>query len=350
MRLLTTQPPPGCEAIWPSPPVTTTTVPEATGVRQHLDHLMGFYSGVRQAGERDVSVVHDSGLWLPMHVDVAGAAWRSGTPLVISPKGMLMPWARQYKRVKKEISWWLYQRWALASAAMLHATAPSEADAIRSVGLHQPIAVIPNGVTIPEHLPESPPPGKHKTALFLSRVHPKKGLPLLLDAWATVQPANWRLIIAGPDELGHTSELQAMARAVGLQDVVSFSGPVAEQDKWELYAAADLFVLPTHSENFGIVVPEALAAGTPVLTTTGAPWGEVETRDCGWWVSPTVKDITEALADAVSRSTAERAAMGQRGRQLVEENYTWEVLGKEMVAAYRWLVGRGPRPDCVQLP
>lgn len=350
MRLLTTQPPSGCEAIWPSRRVTTATVPEATTLPQQIHQFVGFYNGVREAAANGVAVVHDNGLWMPMHVAVATAARRSGTPLVISPKGMLMPWARQYKRVRKEISWWLYQRWALASAAMLHASALSEAEAIRSAGFHQPIAVVPNGVAIPDQLPASPIPNKQRTALFLSRVHPKKGLPLLLEAWATLQPANWRLIIAGPDELGHTSELQAKARATGLQSAVSFPGPVAEQDKWELYAAADLFVLPTHSENFGIVVPEALAAGTPVLTTTGAPWREVKTHDCGWWVSPTTEALTEALSDAVARSDAERAAMGRRGRQLVKENYTWAAVGKQMVAAYRWLLGHGPRPPCVQLP
>ena len=349
VQLVTTSPPEGQEAIWPAKPVEIRTVPEPRTVRTGLQHLHGFYHSVSQGPAKGADLVYDSGLWLPMHLAVAAGAWKAGTPLVVTPRGMLMPWALKHKRFKKQVTWWAYQRWVLRSAAMLHVTAPAEAEAIRSVGLEQPIAVVPNGVAIPETMPEAAKADGYRNALFLSRIHPKKGLTMLLEAWAAERPSGWHLTIAGPDEGGHTADLKRQCQLLGLQEVVSFPGLIPEKEKWKLYAVADLFVLPTHSENFGIVVPEALAAGVPVLTTTGAPWRELQTHTCGWWVKPTTSAIRMALRDALSRTDRERMAMGERGRQLVREKYTWGAVGEQIVAAFQWLLGRSARPSCVQL-
>ncbi len=140
-----------------------------------------------------------------------------------------------------------------------------------------------------------------------------------------------------------------MVRRRDLSEVVRFVGPVDDEEKWSYYGDADLFVLPTHSENFGIVVAEALAAEVPVLTTTGAPWKELDTHECGWWVEPEPRALTEALRRATGCDDETRRAMGRRGRQLVEERYSWEGVASQMVAVYRWLVDDGPRPDCVRL-
>jgi glycosyltransferase involved in cell wall biosynthesis len=124
---------------------------------------------------------------------------------------------------------------------------------------------------------------------------------------------------------------------------------VADDDKWALYRESDLFVLPTHSENFGVVVAEALASGVPALTTTGAPWAVLEEEDCGWWVEPEVASLEAALADAVGRPDEERLAMGRRGRALVEARFSWASVATKMKAAYRWVLGDGPRPDVVRV-
>jgi glycosyltransferase involved in cell wall biosynthesis len=106
-------------------------------------------------------------------------------------------------------------------------------------------------------------------------------------------------------------------------------------------------VLPSKSENFGMVVAEALAARTPVITTKGAPWQELETHRCGWWIDMGVESLIEALEKAMSHSPVELHEMGRRGRQLVEEKYTWDRVAGQMIEVYEWLLGRGPRPDCV---
>lgn len=308
-----------------------------------------FYQAVRHVIANDSpDIVHDHGLWLPLHGAVALAARQQGVPLVLSPKGMAMPWALRYKRWKKRLTWWAYQRWIMRQAVLLHATSAAEVEAFRALGLTQPIAMVPYGVDIPGTLPV-PQQNAGRTALFLSRLHPKKGLPVLLDAWATLQPTGWRLVLVGPDERGHRAALEEQVRTLGLQQNVQFEGPVPDAEKWQWYADADLFILPTYSENFGIVVPEALAAGTPALTTTGAPWQDLETHGCGWWVEPTMGAIQSALGEALACSDQDRAAMGQRGRHLVEEKYTWASVGEQMVAVYEWLLGRRSRPPCVQL-
>ena len=173
--------------------------------------------------------------------------------------------------------------------------------------------MIPNGVDVPSETADSRfrETGAPRRALFLSRVHPKKGLPLLLDAWAEVRPAGWELVVAGPDEGGHRAEMEAQAARLGIAGDVRFGTPWPTTAKWALYRSADLFVLPTHSENFGVVVAEALAAGVPALTTVGAPWRDAPRPGCGWWTAIGVRPLAEALRDAASRSDAERARHGR---------------------------------------
>lgn len=291
-------------------------------------------------------LVHDHGLWQGCHHRVARECRRAGLPRVVSPRGMLEPWALSHKKWKKKIAWWAYQRGDLAAAAFVHATADSEAVNLRRLGLRNEFAVVPNGVTMPGWL-DSGPTGKpvsgagpvYRTAVFLSRIQKKKGLPMLVEAWSKVRPAGWRMRVVGPDEEGHLAEVRHKVAVAGLTTEWSFEGPLFGEAKWDLLREADLFILPTHSENFGIAVAEALAAGTPVITTKGAPWDGLESRDCGWWTEIDAKAISAALADATSLSDRERTAMGRRGRAWVAEAFGWESIADRMLEAYRLIPG-----------
>lgn len=293
-------------------------------------------------------VVHDHGIWHPVHVASATVAAAAGWPLVVTPRGMLTPWALRQRRLKKKIAWHTYQHRILRQAALLHATAEDEAQDLRRLGLTQPIAIIPNGVTVPAsisvaaHSDSGP-----RTALFLSRLHPKKGLPMLLTAWAAAQPAGWKLQLVGPSEGGHRAELERQAVAHGIRSDIEFVGPVDDEAKWSYYANADLFVLPTHSENFGIVVAEALACGVPVITTRGAPWGALETHRCGWWTAIDPGALGKALEEATGLEPRQRQAMGERGRKLVKTTYAWEAIATNMQQTYRWLTKGGACPEWV---
>ena len=270
-------------------------------------------------------------------------------PLVVTPRGMLTAWAFSYKGWKKRLAWRLYQRRDIAHAQVLHATSVQEADDLRALGLKQPIALIPNAVDVPERGEPAGRPGGRRTALFLSRVHRTKGLLSLVKAWAALRPEGWRMVVAGPDEGGYRAEVEMAARREGLEDVFSFPGPVYGEARWDLYRRSDLFVLPTFSENFGVVVAEALACGIPVITTKGAPWEELLSEECGWWVDIGPEPLAEALREAISLSDDERREMGVRGRRLIEKRYTWPRVASRMIEVYRWILSGGPPPECVML-
>ena len=311
----------------------------------------GFFSALRERAGAD-TIIHDNGLWLPSNHAVVAAARTLNRPLVISPRGMLTPWAMKYRGLKKQMAWWLYQRRDLRCAQVLHATSQAEAVGFRAAGLRQPIAVVPNGVELPGGTRNSELGTRNselRTVLFLSRIHPVKGLVHLVEAWAKLQPAGWRVVVAGDDADGHQSQLETLIRQRQLTGQFEFLGPVHGEKKSELYQNADLFVLPSHTENFGIAIAEALAAGLPVITTKGTPWEELVTHRCGWRTDIGTGPLTEALGKATALSDAQRREMGQRGRRLVEENYTWPAAAQKMAAVYGWMLGREPKPNCVSL-
>ncbi|MBF7730499.1 glycosyltransferase [Pseudomonas sp. N040] len=295
------------------------------------------------------SLIHSHGLWLPVNHWASRAARQLGIPLIIHPRGMLEPWAINHKSWKKKLAMAVFQRRDLDSAAVLMATSEDEYQNFRSLGLELPVAVIPNGIQL--HIPaatEAKPPVRVRKALFLSRVHQKKGLLNLVQAWATLQPQGWRLQIAGPDEGGHLAEVMAAARKAGIETAIDYLGEVDGAEKAAIYHAADLFVLPTFSENFGVVVAEALAHGLPVITTQGAPWAELVTHGCGWWVAIGVEPLEVALRQALALSDEQRVAMGERGKAYVQR-YDWVDIAQQTAAVYRWLLGQQTKPDNVRL-
>jgi glycosyltransferase involved in cell wall biosynthesis len=311
--------------------------------------------------DADFDVIHSHGVWLPFNHRITSFARGRNIPLVVAPRGMLEPWAINNSKWKKKLAWMLYQKRDLERATAFHATAHSEAESIRSLGFKQPIAVIPNGVELPEVADgrwnmvdgESDLRSsnfdllRQRTALFLSRINPKKGLPMLLDAWKKLAPADWRLVIAGNDDSNHLPVLERKIAELGLSDQVELVGPLFGDAKEQAYSNADLFVLPSYSENFGIVVTEALGYQVPVLTTTGCPWQELETERCGWWVDPTPAGIEQGLSQALGTKSEELSAMGVRGRELVRQKYLWPAIATNMSIFYEWLLHGGDKPDFV---
>ena len=171
--------------------------------------------------------------------------------------------------------------------------------------------------------------------LYIGRIAPIKGLDNLINASAALgHTGDWRLRIVGPDQEGHTAELKKLALELSVNDRVEFVGPKYGDDLQREYGAADIFVLPSHSENFGSVVVEALAHALTVITTKGTPWQELETRKCGWWIDIGVEPLANALKEAMSLSPDELQSMGKRGRKLVEEKYTWKSVVDAMLDGY----------------
>ena len=297
-----------------------------------IDSMMSGGADVRP------DVIHLHVLWQPIMRRIFSWARQTGAPIVWSPHGTLTSWAMRYHWWKKWPVWWLYQKRDLMSAALLHATAESEVEDFRRMGLKNRVCIAPLGVNLPE-FNERTISGKDavRTLLFVSRVQRKKGLLNLVRAWAMIPDhvrKGWKVRIVGPDQEGHAAEVTALSRECGVEKSIEIVGPRYGADLDAEYSSAQLFVLPTYSENFGSVVVEALAHGLPVITTKGAPWGELETSHCGWWIDIGVEPLTKALQLAMSLEDGERHGMGVRGRGLVEEKYTWSAVVKAMERAY----------------
>lgn len=298
----------------------------------------------KSAGKADI--VHNHGLWSMVNVASGWVVPGRRAKLVLSPRGMLAPWALGWSRRAKRLVWPM-QRRALARADLLHATSMDELADIRTQGFTAPVAVIPNGIDLPV-VPTEKPVGDGRTLLFLGRIHPVKGIDRLLHAWRLLQDEHpdWRLVIAGRGEAAHVREVTELAARLGVQRVF-FPGPLYGTEKSRAYLEADLFVLPTHSENFGIVVAEALAHGCPAVVSRGAPWSALETEGAGWWVEHDVPVLTDALGQAMSVPVERLAEMGTRGRAWMERDFSWVSVAQRMEAAYGWILEGGAAPAWV---
>lgn len=285
------------------------------------------------------NLVHIQGMWKMSTHAMNIAASEAGIPIVISPHGMLAPWALRVKRWKKLLGMILYQKGDLKRAAAYQVMCEEEASHVRAFGLTAPIIVAPIGVEVPELVrkPVEKSASECKTALFLSRLHPAKGLLLLAEAWAKLKPKGWRMLVVGPDEKGHRAKVEECLARLGIAEQWEFYGEVDDIKKWDLYHSANLFVHPSEGENFCLSIAEALAAGVPVITTKGCPWSEIDGR-CGWWIDRNADALADALSDAMSMSDARSVSMGAIGRQLIQEKSSWSAIALKMIESYRKLL------------
>lgn len=295
-------------------------------------------------------VVHVHGLWRLYLSQAARFAHRRGVPVIVSTHGMLHAPARRQRAALKQMEGWLFQDGVLRHARCLHATADDEADEIRKLGFNTPIAVIPWGVELPDSSSAPHATSAQPVVLFLGRIHPTKGLDTLLRAWARVcgRFPSARLTLAGYGDDEYRERLISLAASLSIAGSVTFEGPVESAGRERLFAAASLLVLPSPSENFGLVVPEALVRGIPVITTHGTPWSRVVAERCGWWVPPAEDALAGALTEALDSAPVALRGMGERGRRFARASFVWDRVAAAMVALYAWTLGEGPEPSFVR--
>ncbi|MGJ8696666.1 MAG: glycosyltransferase [Verrucomicrobiaceae bacterium] len=295
---------------------------------------------IKALGSESPRLYHSHGLWSAPSIAVPLVAKKQGVPWMVSPHGMLDSWALANSRWKKRVASFLFERSHLSGSCCLHALCEAEAGSIRDYGLSQPVAVIPNGVVLPEGVPDREGRGE-RTLLFLGRLHPKKGLMELLRAWREVRPEGWRLVIAGWDEGGHGIDLRSEAHDLG---EVSFAGAVYGAEKERLFQEADAFVLPSFSEGLPVAVLEAWSWGLPVLMTDECHLPEGFEAGAAVRLAQ-VDGRLEGLEDGL---TGDLGEMGRQGRALVERDFTWERIGEQMAEVYQWVLGEGEKPECVR--
>lgn len=281
-------------------------------------------------------VVHVNACWEPLCSYTIFWAKSMGFPVVLSPHGMLEPWVLAKNHWKKKVpALLLYQKKALRKVDAIISTALSEKNNLLDLGVNSNIEIVPNGICI-DDVSLKKAWRRTKTILYMGLLRPNKGAGILLEAISLLktQLEGYKIIIAGPDVEGYMSTLKLYCHKWELDSLVEFTGGIYGDAKWELYKKADVFVLPTLNENFGIVIAEALLCGTPVITCKGAPWKELVDEKCGWWVEREVDQIANAIIECLRLDENELENMGKRGRIYVEENFSTDIVANKMIRIY----------------
>ena len=286
---------------------------------------------------KTADVVHIQGLWstFPSLIGVFCSALTTAK-IVISPRGMLEPWSLSQNGLRKKIALLTYQGILLRKSDCLHVTAASESEHAQNIIRHTNIEIIPNGLNVSKYqLASHETQDSKRTILFLSRIHPKKGIELLFDAWEELKFLwpEWQVHIVGDGAEDYIAHLKTEIQTRSL-DSIDICDPLYDEEKYSKFASSDLFVLPTYSENFGIVVAEALASGLPVITTTGTPWTEIEPAGCGHCIKPESDAFVEAIVHWTSQTPAQRKASGLKGAALIQNKYSLASVGESFMRLY----------------
>lgn len=335
-------------------------------------------------------VVHVHGIWQGPSIASLRFCSKTGRPNVISPRGMLDPWAYRNSRWKKQVAGFLFEFRHLKNASCLNALCESEAQSMREFGLRCPIAIVPNGVELPEfERPRLEGNHQRKSLLFLGRIHPKKGLLNALCTWKSLRDeepgsgglSDWQFIIAGWEQGRHKRELETRCEEIGLaysetsvtsflQDArggtdnaasVLFVGPAFGDQKDRLLRRASAFILPSFSEGLPMAVLEAWGYGLPILMTDqcNLPEGfqagaaiRIGNRPDSELLKSQATDEPPSIVDGLrslgEMNDSDRHEMGDKGRRLVEERFTWPQVAAQMKELYDWTVGGGECPGFVE--
>jgi glycosyltransferase involved in cell wall biosynthesis len=296
------------------------------------------------------AVLHSHGLWMMPNIYplyVKGPALK-----ILSPRGTLGKEALKYSSFNKSLFWAFLQKKAFMMADAIHVTSHSELEEVRLAGFKKPIIVQPNGVMVMNcnlihGMKIQRNKIEKKRAIFIGRIHPKKGLDLLLEAWSQSTTEGWQLDIFGIGEKSYVEKLKSIINLNKLQNV-KINGPIYGEEKINTLSKYDLFILPTENENFGNVIAEALGCAVPVLTTKGAPWQLLEEYDAGWWVDRDRLSFKSALSKILQKSKGELYHHGLNGHALMESQFNWSEIAMRMLEAYQVLKTNSSFPDYIE--
>lgn len=284
-------------------------------------------------------IVHVNCCWTPDCAMIQRLAQKRGYKVVLTPHGMLEPWIiKRHYWTRKVPALWLYQKAAVQRADCVQATAESERDNLLKLGYNSNIKVVRLGIDA-ESIEMKRSWKKSRQILFLSRVHVKKGINFLVEAADVLRNElqGYKILVAGEGDADYVEAMKRMICDRGLQDIVQLIGGVYGDEKWRLFQTSDFFVLPTHSENFGLAIAESLASGTPVITTVGTPWNDLNSSHAGAWIEIGTQPLVDTLKRFLSLSDEELEMMGRNGRKLIENKYSAKVMAEEMMRVYRFL-------------
>lgn len=289
--------------------------------------------------ERSPDIVHINGIWNLQNAIFHYASKELNLPIILSPHGMLEPYILKRNSWKKKLALILYQKKVLKEIKYFHATSQLELNNIKKIGFEKEFIIIPNGINIEVFSKLKPIKSDNpKKILFLSRIHPKKGIEFLIEAWSKLDNQsknNWIVEIIGNGDENYIKELEEKINFLKMESQIRIKNPVFGNEKIDVFRESSLFVLPTFSENFGIVIVEALASYTPVITTIGTPWEELNVYNCGWCIPIGTEALKNTLEIALNKSASKIELMGEKGRELVEKKYSIELIANQMYNFYK---------------
>ena len=301
----------------------------------------------------ECQVGHLQVLW--MYTSVVTNHWfSSGKPYIVTIHGMLEPWALKNAGWKKKIVEFLYEGRCLKNAACIHAHTYKEYKDIRQFGLTNPVSIIPNGVDLPDTKPVTQKPAwygqakNRKVVLFISRLHPKKGIENMLEAWGNLtNRQQWCLVIAGWGDNDYAQSLKDKVRNLGLEDDIIFVGPLFDQEKHLAFTHAEAFILPSLSEGLPMAILEAWSYKVPALITPACNLPEGYEAEAAIKIEPNPASIATGLQHLFALTDEQRQQLGQNGYELVLKKYTWDKIAQQMAEVYKWVLEGGPHPNTV---
>lgn len=307
----------------------------------------------------DQTILHTHSLWNYPPYCAFKLSKKYKLPLIMSIRGNLYDWNLNKSKWKKDLALNLFQMKMLKEASCLHATEENEVKAIRNLGIKTPVALISNGIEVEEfeNLSSKEEAMKNLTLdadkryiLFMSRIDSKKGLEYLVNSFIKLEKLfpEWELLIAGPIyDQKYFNKINTNISNANINVKVHYFGMVNGKKRLDLFAASELFILPAHTENFGMVIGEAMAATLPVITTTGTPWKVLNDKNAGWWVDLNSKNICIALEKAMKKNSQELKEMGKRGYEIIKKDFTWGEVANKMKQVYSWVLSKSEKPDFV---
>lgn len=288
----------------------------------------------------DYDLYHTNALWQYASHAAAVSAQKQGKPYVISAHGMLYPEGLKKSKWFKKLALGLFQKKDLVKATVFHATSAKEMMYLREFGLTQPVAVIPNAIDV-NAFSKIESKQTHRKIGFLGRLAPIKNLELLIEAWAKSKETtqNAELVIIGDGDEVYVEQLKNLIKVHNI-DNITFTGFLSGKAQEKVMQQLSYLVLPSKSENFGMVVPEALAREIPVIASKGTPWEELNTEHCGWWIDSELSILSHTIAEALSLDETKRLEMGKNGRALVENKYSKKAVSEMMTIFYEWILSK----------
>lgn len=293
------------------------------------------------AYKNNYDIYHTNGLWMYCNHITAKTAKKRNKPFVITTHGMLYPQALARSRWKKELMLRLFFNKEIHCADCIHATCKTELEHIRNFGYKGVVAVVPNPVSINEVTNSISPQTKNPKQIgFLGRIHEIKNIDRIIYAWAKLDPRiieNAELLIAGSGDAAYENELRNIVRQLNLKNV-RFIGFIEGRKKYDFLNNLSALFVPSDTENFGMIVAEALLMRTPVMASVYTPWEELNTHRCGWWVDNDIDTIKNKMQEALCLSDADYQSMGNNGRKLIEEKYSDTIVAAMMKQLYTWIL------------